>query len=324
MQIDIQETIEKIKQHPKLIFVDDYEIVYEKSEIEAHSFSNGIQKVQSNILQSWISLRILHRKQPGRAICTKGDPLTLNHLVEQAFYSADLSGVDPWFRFPKWKALREVAIDLPQFQYQSLFPLVSERGHELEEKYEIEKKQIFRKRKSEKFTLQTHQVKHLAKVVLHKQEAPQYKYIIERGSAVPLLSKDILGHSFLSKLDPGFFQAVPVIRQGRALFSPEAMISLLKIVANYFCADTVQNFQKSFSPEIGKKIASNLISITDESQSREGFNSCAVDLEGSPAQKKKVVEKGNLTSFLYDTYTATKENRLTTANFFRKSRKIKR
>jgi PmbA protein len=100
------------------------------------------------------------------------------------------------------------------------------------------------------------------------------------------------------------------------------MISLLKIVANYFCADTVQNFQKSFSPEIGKKIASNLISITDESQSREGFNSCAVDLEGSPAQKKKVVEKGNLTSFLYDTYTATKENRLTTANFFRKSGKL--
>lgn len=101
------EILDYIHNHPKLIFVDDYEVV-----LQTH---RSIQKVtkKNNMIQheerdvSWISLRLIHLKQPGKAYHmgiiakTGGKKIeSLETLIEEAFQSSKTSTVNPWFRFP--------------------------------------------------------------------------------------------------------------------------------------------------------------------------------------------------------------------------------
>ncbi|MHA1992176.1 MAG: TldD/PmbA family protein [Candidatus Hodarchaeales archaeon] len=60
---------------------------------------------------------------------------------------------------------------------------------------------------------------------------------------------------------------------------------------------------KSFyADNLGEEIAVKNLSIYDDGQLPEGLATVAIDAEGVPAQKTKIVEKGVLKSFINDTY----------------------
>lgn len=85
-------------------------------------------------------------------------------------------------------------------------------------------------------------------------------------------------------------------------------------------ADAVQ---KGISPvykgKIGQKVASSLISVVDDSTIPNMRGSFSIDDEGVPAQRTVLVEKGVLKNYLYDQFTARKDNTVSTGNGRRES-----
>ena len=79
-------------------------------------------------------------------------------------------------------------------------------------------------------------------------------------------------------------------------------------------ADNVQRNQSLFQGKIGEKVASENITIHDDGSLAGGLRTWSFDGEGTPQQKTAIIEKGILCNFLYDNYTAKKEEKESTGN----------
>ncbi|MCJ7559410.1 TldD/PmbA family protein [Candidatus Bathyarchaeota archaeon] len=79
-------------------------------------------------------------------------------------------------------------------------------------------------------------------------------------------------------------------------------------------ADNVQRNQSPFKDKIGKKVASETVTIFDDGLFQGGLRTWAFDGEGVPHQKTTLVERGILHNFLYDNYAAKKEGKESTGN----------
>ncbi len=87
--------------------------------------------------------------------------------------------------------------------------------------------------------------------------------------------------------------------------------NMLKTATN---AQNVQEGKSYFKGKIGKKIASNIITVVDDGQLPEGLSTQKIDAEGVPMRTTMLIEKGVLKTYLYDSYAALKENRESTGN----------
>jgi len=67
----------------------------------------------------------------------------------------------------------------------------------------------------------------------------------------------------------------------------------------------------------GQRIASELVNIWDDGTMIRGLGSIPFDGEGVSTQRKKIIDHGILTSFLYNTYTARKAKTNSTGNALR-------
>jgi PmbA protein len=85
-------------------------------------------------------------------------------------------------------------------------------------------------------------------------------------------------------------------------------------LVNAVKADSVQRNQSPFKGKIGSKVASDVLTITDDGLYKGGLRTAAFDGEGVPHQTTPVIEKGVLRSYLYDHYAAKKEGRESTGN----------
>ncbi len=79
-------------------------------------------------------------------------------------------------------------------------------------------------------------------------------------------------------------------------------------------ADSVQREQSPFKGKIGEKVASEKLTIYDDGLMPGGLRTSAFDAEGVPRQKTPIIEKGVLRNFLYDNYSAKKDDKESTGN----------
>ncbi|MCX8153848.1 MAG: TldD/PmbA family protein [Candidatus Bathyarchaeota archaeon] len=86
---------------------------------------------------------------------------------------------------------------------------------------------------------------------------------------------------------------------------------------NALKADNVQRGQSALKGKIGEKVTSENITIYDDGLFPGGLRTATFDGEGAPHQKTLLIEKGILRNFLYDNYTAKKENKASTGNAVR-------
>jgi len=108
--------------------------------------------------------------------------------------------------------------------------------------------------------------------------------------------------------------------KGKVILRPIAVAELFEnVLIPSFSADNVQRKRSMLSGKVGKRIFDKSLNIADDASLRHGLMSFSFDGEGVKAQKKKIVDKGVLKSFLYDTYTANKENKKSTGNAMRGS-----
>jgi PmbA protein len=88
-------------------------------------------------------------------------------------------------------------------------------------------------------------------------------------------------------------------------------------LVNAVKADYVQREQSALKGKIGEKVASENVSIYDDGILEGGFRTWGFDDEGVDRRKTVVIEKGVLKNFLYDNYTAGKDEVESTGNAYR-------
>lgn len=111
------------------------------------------------------------------------------------------------------------------------------------------------------------------------------------------------------------------IRSGKysAVFDPWVSCEFLDLLAESFCADSVQKGKSYLKDKVGKKIGSELLNLIDDGLLPKGIGTAPYDGEGVPTERKILIENGILKGFLYDTYTATKDGVKSTGNAGRDS-----
>jgi len=99
------------------------------------------------------------------------------------------------------------------------------------------------------------------------------------------------------------------------IFTQFALQQLLYFtLINAVKADYVQRNQSAFKGKLGENVASENVTIYDDGIFKGGLRTWKFDGEGVPQQKTLIIEKGVLRNFLYDNYTAKKENKESTGN----------
>ncbi len=84
-------------------------------------------------------------------------------------------------------------------------------------------------------------------------------------------------------------------------------------------ADLVHEGLSIYKDKIGEKVASDLITVIDDATIANMRGSYIFDDEGTLSQRNVLVEKGVLVNYLYDKYTALKEDKASTGNGRRQS-----
>jgi len=99
------------------------------------------------------------------------------------------------------------------------------------------------------------------------------------------------------------------------IFTQFALQQLLYFtLINAVKADYVQRDQSALKGKIGKRVASETVTIYDDGLLKGGIRTWRFDGEGVPQQKTPIIEKGVLRNFIYDNYTAKKEEKESTGN----------
>lgn len=104
----------------------------------------------------------------------------------------------------------------------------------------------------------------------------------------------------------------------RTVWRNDAFASIVDaMLTRTITADAVQKNRSPWVGKIGQSVASEEVSIVDEGRMVEGIGTREFDDDGTPQKRTPIFEKGVLRGFLYDSYTANKENRPSTGNAHR-------
>jgi PmbA protein len=101
---------------------------------------------------------------------------------------------------------------------------------------------------------------------------------------------------------------VPVI------FDPEIAGSLLRNLSSALSGYSLYKGASFLVGKLGTKIASELVTVVDDGTIPGALGSRPFDAEGLPTRKKTVIDKGQLASYLLDTYSGKKLGMASTGN----------
>jgi PmbA protein len=91
----------------------------------------------------------------------------------------------------------------------------------------------------------------------------------------------------------------------------------LSMMASGFSAESVQKKRSLFIGKLGSDVASTVITVLDDGLRESGLGTAPCDDETVPMQRKTIIDKGRLSLFLYNTYTANKDKTVSTGNGMR-------
>ncbi|MFB2771671.1 TldD/PmbA family protein [Pelatocladus sp. BLCC-F211] len=101
----------------------------------------------------------------------------------------------------------------------------------------------------------------------------------------------------------------------RVVFSPDAFLSILGAFSNLFNAQNILDKQSLSTPDdLGKQIASPLLSVYDDALHPANVGAETFDGEGTPTRQISLIENGVLAGFIHSAGTAKRMNAKPTGN----------
>jgi len=103
--------------------------------------------------------------------------------------------------------------------------------------------------------------------------------------------------------------------KGTVVLAPKATTEIIVHPIKYsVLASAVQKGTSRFADKLGDSVASELITVTDDSRLENGFSTLSFDREGLPPSVLPLLESGVVRNFLYDSYTARRAGRSSTGH----------
>jgi PmbA protein len=103
--------------------------------------------------------------------------------------------------------------------------------------------------------------------------------------------------------------------KGEMLLTPAAVNDMMQeAISHSINSDAVQKKSSHFAGKMGRRVASDLLTVEDDATNVEGLGASSFDREGVPHRRNIVIEKGVLKKFLYNIYTARKAGVRSTGN----------
>ncbi len=103
-------------------------------------------------------------------------------------------------------------------------------------------------------------------------------------------------------------QRVPLV------FAPEVATSILGAILGAINGNAVYRSSSFLAGKLGEAVAGSNLTMIDDGTTPGGFGSAPFDGEGLPTRRKVVLDRGVLTSYLLNTYTARKLGLQSTGN----------
>lgn len=325
MTLTFDSAIGFIRQHPKLVVSDDYELVVQQTSSQSVAFNNGEKTKEFRDSFWWLQLRVFHRKRVGVASTVFCGEESLKTIVDNAFQFAESSLVDPWFRFPLWRAEKNSENlspsssneTVPEGEFlNSLYPSLEHFAVGLEEKYteHLEERTIIRK--TEKLVRTSRREVQKANLSLVNQgQSGFFRCEETRGFEKGLRDKKIILDRLLKKserLKPQRLvnKKVP----GKYVLHGSVFAQILKSLELAFNGYSAGAGKSVFSKLANELVASEFVTLVDNGTLKGEEGSHQYDLEGSPGQKTTLIEKGKLKTFLHDATSAARFNRTSSGN----------
>lgn len=102
---------------------------------------------------------------------------------------------------------------------------------------------------------------------------------------------------------------------GPVLFSPSALLDVfVSPLIGAASAIAVQRGRSALAGKLGERVATEQLSVYDDPTLPELSGACSFDREGVPTQRRALVERGLLESYLYNGYAAAVEQRSSTGH----------
>jgi PmbA protein len=98
------------------------------------------------------------------------------------------------------------------------------------------------------------------------------------------------------------------------IVDPWVGVEFLDLFSSALSAEAVQRGKSLFAGKKDAEVASPLVTLIDDGVLKNGLATSPFDDEGVPCQTTTLIRQGVLQGYLYDTYTAAKENRASTGN----------
>jgi len=103
--------------------------------------------------------------------------------------------------------------------------------------------------------------------------------------------------------------------KGEMLLTPAAFNEMMQeAISHSVNSAAVQKKSSHFAGKVGRRVASDLLTVEDDATNVEGLGASSFDREGVPHRRNVMIEKGMLRKFLYNTYTARKAGVRSTGN----------
>ncbi|MDH5683368.1 MAG: TldD/PmbA family protein [candidate division WOR-3 bacterium] len=102
--------------------------------------------------------------------------------------------------------------------------------------------------------------------------------------------------------------------KGTVLLDPDVVTDLFGVILFAINANNVQKGMSKFAKSLNQKVAIGDLSIEDNGLLKGGAASSSFDREGVARNPSKIIDKGILNSFFYNSYTANKDNRVSTGH----------
>ena len=123
-----------------------------------------------------------------------------------------------------------------------------------------------------------------------------------------IAEKAVSGAKAMQNADVAPTGSYPVV------FSPKAMANMLSAFSGIFSSENAQKGLSLLKGREGEKIAADIVTLVDDPFNPESAMPINFDAEGSPTRKKNVIDKGILTTLLYNLKTAAIGGVKTTGN----------
>ena len=325
-EIDLGKYLAKAKE----LGAEDVELYYEYSE------SNSIEVYQQQVesLESatakGLGIRVFRAGKMGFAYTSDFRPEALEEVIKEAVANAKVATVD------KNRTLPQQNYDYPELEIYN--PNFNER--KIEEKMDIaftmEEEALAYDNKIASVTSVTygdsiHRVKIInsnglaesyksnscyayLSVIASQAEEKQTGFAVTYGrDLAELTPEETAQEAAQNGIDLLGGRAVDS-QEAPVIFTPKIGSMFMYVLSQALTAEAVQKGRSLFAGKLGKEVAAPEVNIIDDGTLEAGLATTPFDSEGVVSQKTEVIKDGKLNSYLYDTYTANKDDRESTGN----------